>query len=190
VLNHFSHVQLFETAWTVACQAPLSMGFSRQEYWSGLPCEESSRPWHLLHWGEFYPVSKLFFSSVLINPENSLSWTRVSMWLVSREGKEKRTVGQMVFSLFFSSWLALLHSRMLCLHPPTHIPISNLCSLSLSLGWKEPEVVIHRRQSFHNLSFPSILLAFRIRDKGHVNLLFNTCVSFLPLTSELCILSV
>ena len=32
-----SHVQLFVTPWTVACQAPLSMGFSRQEYWSGLP---------------------------------------------------------------------------------------------------------------------------------------------------------
>ena len=29
-------VQLFATPWTVACQAPLSMGFSRQEYWSGL----------------------------------------------------------------------------------------------------------------------------------------------------------
>ena len=29
--------QLFTTQWTVACQAPLSMGFSRQEYWSGLP---------------------------------------------------------------------------------------------------------------------------------------------------------
>ena len=27
-----------ETPWTVACQAPLSMGFSRQECWSGLPC--------------------------------------------------------------------------------------------------------------------------------------------------------
>ena len=27
----------FATPWTVACQAPLSMGFSRQEYWSGLP---------------------------------------------------------------------------------------------------------------------------------------------------------
>ena len=38
VLNHFSHVQLFVTLWTVAHQAPLSMGFSRQEYWSGLPC--------------------------------------------------------------------------------------------------------------------------------------------------------
>ena len=34
VLNH---VQLFATPLTVACQAPLSMEFSRQEYWSGLP---------------------------------------------------------------------------------------------------------------------------------------------------------
>ena len=38
VLSHFSHVQLFVTPWTVAHQALLSMGFSRQEYWSGLPC--------------------------------------------------------------------------------------------------------------------------------------------------------
>ena len=33
-----SHVQLFATPWTVAHQAPLFMGFSRQEHWSGLPC--------------------------------------------------------------------------------------------------------------------------------------------------------
>ena len=32
-----NHVQLFVTQWTVAHQAPLSMGFPRQEYWSGLP---------------------------------------------------------------------------------------------------------------------------------------------------------
>ena len=31
-------VWVFATPWTVTCQAPLSMGFSRQEYWSGLPC--------------------------------------------------------------------------------------------------------------------------------------------------------
>ena len=37
MLSHFSHVQLFMTPWTVAHQAPLSVGFSRQEYWSGLP---------------------------------------------------------------------------------------------------------------------------------------------------------
>ena len=33
----FRRVQLFVTPWTVAHQAPLSMGFSRQEYWSGVP---------------------------------------------------------------------------------------------------------------------------------------------------------
>ena len=33
-----SHVQLFVTPWTIAHQAPLSMGFSRQDYWSWLPC--------------------------------------------------------------------------------------------------------------------------------------------------------
>ena len=33
----FSHVQLCATLWTIAHQAPLSMGFSRKEYWSGLP---------------------------------------------------------------------------------------------------------------------------------------------------------
>ena len=32
-----SHVRLFVTPWTIACQAPLSMEFSSQEYWSGLP---------------------------------------------------------------------------------------------------------------------------------------------------------
>ena len=38
VLSRFSRVQLLATLWTVARQAPLSMGFPRQEYWSGLPC--------------------------------------------------------------------------------------------------------------------------------------------------------
>ena len=38
MLSHFSHVWLFVTLWTVARQAPLFMGFSRQEYWSGLLC--------------------------------------------------------------------------------------------------------------------------------------------------------
>ena len=38
MLNHFSDVQLFATIWTVVCQALLSMGFSGQECWSGLPC--------------------------------------------------------------------------------------------------------------------------------------------------------
>ena len=38
VLRCFHQVQLSGTLWTAAHQAPLSMGFFRQEYWSGLPC--------------------------------------------------------------------------------------------------------------------------------------------------------
>ena len=38
MLSHFSCVRLFGTVWTIACQAPQSMGFSRHEYWSGLLC--------------------------------------------------------------------------------------------------------------------------------------------------------
>ena len=38
MLRRFGHVRLAATSWTTARQALLSMGFSRQEYWSGLPC--------------------------------------------------------------------------------------------------------------------------------------------------------
>ena len=38
VLSHFSRVQLFATPWTIVLQAPPSMKFSKQEYWSGLSC--------------------------------------------------------------------------------------------------------------------------------------------------------
>ena len=64
MLSHFSHVWLCETLWTIACQAPLSLGFSRQEYWSVLPCpppQESSWP---RNWTRIYTIScngRLFF---------------------------------------------------------------------------------------------------------------------------------
>ena len=66
LLSRFSHVRLFETIWTRAHQAPLSMGFSRQEYWSELPCplpgnfptQESNLHFlRLLHWQvSFFPL--------------------------------------------------------------------------------------------------------------------------------------
>ena len=37
VLSHFSRIRLFAILWTIALQVPLFMGFSRQEYWNGLP---------------------------------------------------------------------------------------------------------------------------------------------------------
>ena len=53
VLSPFTRFQLCATPWTVASQAPLSMGLSRQEYWSGLPCPP---PGDLPHLG-IKPVS-------------------------------------------------------------------------------------------------------------------------------------
>ena len=60
LLSLFSRVRLCETLWTAAHQAPLSIGFSRQEYWSGLPCpppgdlpNQGSNP-GLLHAGRFF----------------------------------------------------------------------------------------------------------------------------------------
>ena len=48
MLSRFSHDRLFASPWTVVHQAPLSTGFSRLEYWSGLPCpppRDLSQPW-------------------------------------------------------------------------------------------------------------------------------------------------
>ena len=65
LLSCVSYVWLRPTIWTVACQAPLSMGFSGQEYWCRLPCPPSSREfsWHkdrtLVSWieGRVFTVS-------------------------------------------------------------------------------------------------------------------------------------
>ena len=66
VLSCFSHVRLFATPWTAACQTPLSMGFSRQEHWGGLPCPppgifltQRSNP-HVLR---LLPLAREFFTT-------------------------------------------------------------------------------------------------------------------------------
>ena len=53
MLSRFGHVWLIATPWTEAHQAPLSMGFPRQEYWSGLPCPP---PGNLPHPGAELPL--------------------------------------------------------------------------------------------------------------------------------------
>ena len=68
-LSRFSRVQLFSTLWTVAHQAPLSMGFSRKEHWSGLPCPLSGDHSD----AEIKPVSLIspVGSLLLMSPEKS-----------------------------------------------------------------------------------------------------------------------
>ena len=64
-VSRFSHLRLFVTLWTVAHQAPLSMVFPRQEYWSGLPCPspgESSRLRNRTHISSISCIDSGFFT--------------------------------------------------------------------------------------------------------------------------------
>ena len=72
VLRGFSCIRLFVTPWTAAHQAPLSMGFSRQEYWRGLPCPP---PGDLPNPGielEFLASSALQVDSLPVSHQGSL----------------------------------------------------------------------------------------------------------------------
>jgi len=70
MLSHFNHVQLFATLWTIAHQATLSMRFSRQEYWSVLPCPP---PGHL-------PDSRIELASTCISCIASRFFTPWVTW--------------------------------------------------------------------------------------------------------------
>ena len=56
LLSRFSRVRLFATPWTAAYQAPPSMGFSRQEYWSGVPLPSPYISLIISNVGHFFPV--------------------------------------------------------------------------------------------------------------------------------------
>ena len=80
VLSCFSHIRFFATIWTIAHYIPLSMGFSRQEYWSGLLCFP---PGDLSSPGT-EPAS---FMSPQFSPVQSLSHVRllVTLWTAARQ---------------------------------------------------------------------------------------------------------
>ena len=81
MLSCFSCVWLFETLWTVTHHATLSMGFSRKEYWSGLPClppedllTQGSNPrlLHLLHFRQILHWATWEAPKFMINHENHI----------------------------------------------------------------------------------------------------------------------
>ena len=89
---------LYATLWTVACQAPLSMKFSRQEYWSGLPCLPARRlpnpgikPTSLMSpalAGRFFTISTnweapqilYYINSLLFKAETWMKWSELFIY--------------------------------------------------------------------------------------------------------------
>ena len=96
-----SRVLLFVTLWTVACLAPLSMEFSRQEYWSGLPLSSPRDlpnpglepgllhcrqiPYHLSHQGSLLTITVTIkcYDLTEIFKENILLATSMDCWKIS-----------------------------------------------------------------------------------------------------------
>ena len=98
-----SHVRLFETLWTVDSQAPLSMRFSRQEYWSGLPFPI---PWDLPDPGIKPRSPALQADSSPAEPQES---TRILAWVAyhfsSRSSQPRNWTGvSCIAGGFFTSW--------------------------------------------------------------------------------------
>ena len=130
-----SHVQFFVTPWTVALQDPLSMAFSRQGYWSGLPfptlgnlSNPGTEPTSsaladslsLSHWGS--PSESLQFSSV-----RSLSRVRLfaTPWTAARQASLSITNSQSLPKLR-STELVMPSNHLILCHP------SSLLALNLS----------------------------------------------------------
>ena len=103
------HVQLFVTPWTIACQAPLSMGFPRQEYWSGFPF---SSPKDLPHPGIKPASPALQVDSLPVSHQGSpklvCRWIELSRVQTRTGGLQGRELGarelerQFALCVFFS----------------------------------------------------------------------------------------
>ena len=103
--NVLSYVWLFVTPRTVDHQAPLFMGFSRQEYWSGLPCPPPEdlpnlKP-GLPHCKEFQPVHskgdqpRVFFGRTDAKAETPVLWPpHVESWLIGKDSDAGKDSGQ------------------------------------------------------------------------------------------------
>ena len=105
MLSHISRIQLFANQWNVAPQVPLIMGFSRQEYWSGLPLSpprDLPGPW-------IEPTSLKSLALAGIWPGGFQALTRRRQW-----GKGERTQDSeieeawiSISSLSLTSWVIL-----------------------------------------------------------------------------------
>ena len=140
VLSRFSCVWLFATPWTVALLLPLSMGFSRQEYWSGLPCPP---PGDLLNPGtepmslmspaladRFFTISATWEAPGYEYHLLKKHWIKTYVHIASNKHLCVSNVGAVLICLFLSHIPLSLSSSL------SFFPV--LCSFPLPLPLKAP----------------------------------------------------
>ena len=119
MLSCFSHVQLFATPWTVAHQAPLCMRFSRQEYYSGLPCpppgdlpDPGIKPASLKSLGIF--TTSTTWEALCYNFSSPIKKKKKKVALVSSFSLSKKTHLKIIIPIFY--YLKINSSRIVYLN--------------------------------------------------------------------------
>ena len=115
-----SHVRLFATPWTVAHQAPLSMGFSRQEYWSRLPCPPPGDLYNPALKPVFPAASALQADFLLLNQRGSPHWSIRSDQSLSRVW------------LFATPWIAAHQASLSITNSQSSLRLMSIESVMLS----------------------------------------------------------
>ena len=144
VISHFSRIWLFATLWTVAHQASLSIGFSRQDYWSGLLC---SPPGNLPNPGiepssltsPAWQTALLLLVPPQFSSVQSLShvWLFVTLWITAHQASLAITISRSslklisIESVMPSSHLILCRPLLLPPIPPSIRVFSNESTLHM-----------------------------------------------------------
>ena len=136
----------FGTPWTVAHQAPLSMGFLRQEYWSGLPFPslgifptQWSKP-RLLPASEFFTIGpqgkrKRSTRTLVFTVLVPFNWT--SFWLNNREGRGKGRGKRKSLPMLYDCWASNVNFSKIILFDSWQLTLgkSNLIHYFILLKW-------------------------------------------------------
>ena len=149
------------TPWTIACQAPLSMGFSRQEYWSGMPfpppgdLPDPGSNLHLLHWqADSLSLSPL--GSPYINTHTYTWASLIAQSVKNRPAMQETWVGFLGWEDPLEKEMAT-HSSILAWRIPWTAEPGKL----QSMGSQESDMILQPNSNRHNIcSSPQIPRAF------------------------------
>ena len=138
-VNSLSRVWLLATPWTAAYQASPSMGFSRQEYWSGLPLPSLEWRWYCL---KLENINLRNLRNLMLSFQMYMSF--IWKWIPNSVGHIPLHVNDLCVPITLSNLSPTLHTR-----KPQVLRVSggNMSPGSLPANFYSPSVLIHRNSS-------------------------------------------
>ena len=179
--SYFSHVWLFATLWVVAHQAPLSMGFSKQEYWSGLPFPSS-----ILSSGPLINITKVIFLAPIISVQFRHLWLLATPWTAARQASLSLTSSWSLLKLVSIKLVVPSNHLILCLPLlllPSVFPSIRVFSMSqfftsggqnIGVSASASDLPVNIQDWFHQLGNSKIFRSYvpGIMDKDSIYLVY------------------